>query len=227
MNDPIFRSVMLLMFLAVGLTACATAPSSGAPAIQHTTAEVETHPSQGDVVPVEDAHAELLTTDEGATMTFRTTDLQPGNVYTAWWVVINDPNACADSPCVPSDILSRPDAVHMEVTYADGILVEEDGQGQFAGYLATGSVPEAWYDHGFTNPRRAEIHIVINDHGPLIPEMATTMLTSYRGGCTDESLPPPFPSTAKADGEPGPNTCRLVQDAIFQQQEQAHVSQYE
>jgi hypothetical protein len=43
------------------------------------------------------------------------------------------------------------------------------------------------------------------------------MLNTYRGGCSDESLPPPFPDTAKSDGEPGPNTCRLVQFTVFQQ----------
>jgi len=74
-----------------------------------------------------------------------------------------------------------------------------------------------WFGNGFTNPTGAEIHLVINDHGPLIPEMADTMLNSYRGGCTDESLPGSFPETAKADGEPGPNTCALVQATIFQQ----------
>jgi len=43
------------------------------------------------------------------------------------------------------------------------------------------------------------------------------MLNTYRSGCTDESLPASFPDTAKADGEPGPNTCALVQAAVFQQ----------
>jgi len=47
--------------------------------------------------------------------------------------------------------------------------------------------------------------------------MAEMMLNTYRSGCTDESLPASFPDTAKADGEPGPNTCALVQAAVFQQ----------
>jgi hypothetical protein len=57
---------------------------------------------------------------------------------------------------------------------------------------------------------------VLNDHGPLLPEMASTMVNTYRGGCADESIPDAFPDSARADGEPGPNTCRLVQDAIFE-----------
>jgi hypothetical protein len=43
------------------------------------------------------------------------------------------------------------------------------------------------------------------------------MLNTYRGGCSDDSLPPPFPDSAKADGEAGPNACRLIQDAVFMQ----------
>ena len=63
---------------------------------------------------------------------------------------------------------------------------------------------------------KAEIHLVVNDHGPAIPGMVDEMLHTYRGGCTDDSLPPPFPATAKSDGAPGPNTCRLYQSATFQ-----------
>lgn len=89
----------------------------------------------------------------------------------------------------------------------DGIVVGGEGKGHFNGFLAIGDMPNSWFDNGYRNPQGAEIHIVINDHGPLIPDMAENMLNSYRGGCTDASLPPPFPATAKADGKPGPNTC--------------------
>lgn len=84
-------------------------------------------------------------------------------------------------------------------------------------FVPTGDIQSAWYGNGLTNPTGAEVHLVINDHGVVIPEMIATMLNSFRGGCTDESLPPPFPDTAKADGDPGPNACRLVQFAIISQ----------
>jgi len=51
----------------------------------------------------------------------------------------------------------------------------------------------------------------------MIPDLVANQISTFRGGCTDASLPPPFPATAKADGLPGPNTCRLYQFAIFQQ----------
>jgi hypothetical protein len=80
-------------------------------------------------------------------------------------------------------------------------------------------MPNSWFGNGYWNLLGAEIHLVINDHGPLVSHLAHSMLNSYRGGCTDESLPPPFPATAKADGTPGPNTGRLVQDVAFVQKQ--------
>jgi hypothetical protein len=57
---------------------------------------------------------------------------------------------------------------------------------------------------------------VINDHGPMLPEFMPGMIQTYRGGCSDSSpFPGVFPATALADGEDGPNTCRLHQAAVF------------
>jgi ubiquinone/menaquinone biosynthesis C-methylase UbiE len=42
------------------------------------------------------------------------------------------------------------------------------------------------------------------------------MIRTYRAGCTDASLPAIFPASAKGDGQPGPNTCRLWQLAVFE-----------
>ena len=103
------------------------------------------------------------------------------------------------------------------LTDADGVIVGESGEAHFAAYLPVGEVTDdPWFGNGFTNPTGAEIHLVINSHGPLIPERAGEMLNTYRAGCTDESIPPAFPDTARADGEAGPNSCSLVQAAVFQ-----------
>lgn len=211
-----FLIVLLALMLVLTVPALVTAQDS---TVQMTSADVFTHPSQGDVQMVEGAHATLFTTEAGATMTFRTDLLEDGHVYTAWWVIVNNPEACSATPCPTSEILGTSDLLQTEVTQADGILVSEEGAMEFAGFLAVGDVDvdEAWFGNGFTNPMGAEIHIVINDHGLLIPDMTDTMLNTYRGGCQDEGLPPPFPATAISDGEAGPNTCRLVQVAVFHQ----------
>ena len=164
------------------------------------------------------AKARLMTSSTGATMTLTTEELQPGHVTTAWWVIITKPMNCEAKPCSPEDVIGRADDVGTQIVYADGVVNSPDGKASFAAYLPQGSVPRGWYGTSFDNPTTAEIHLVLNDHGPLIPELAASMLTSYRGGCRDDSLPPPFPDTAKADGLSGPNGCALIQDAIFMQE---------
>lgn len=166
---------------------------------------------------IEGAEAQLKTADWGAAMTLRTAELPPGHVVTAWWVVITKPEACSATPCPPGDVIGKSAQVGTQITYADGVVVGADGKAGFRSLLPAGPVGEGWYPASFDNPMTAEIHLVLNDHGPLISGLAPSMLTSYRGGCSDESLPPPFPATAKSDGVPGPNACRLVQDAIFVQ----------
>lgn len=185
---------------------------------QQTTTVVMTHPSQGDVVEIAGSNASLTSTPEGASMTVKTSHLSPGHAVTAWWVAINRPENCATAPCTSKDVLNNTDVVKAEVTYAGGQIIGENGEASFSWQLPAGEAPNPWFGHGFTNPLGAEVHIVLNDHGPVIPEIRENMLSTYRGGCTDESLPAAFPATAKADGQPGPNTCRLFQVVIFQQQ---------
>ena len=63
---------------------------------------------------------------------------------------------------------------------------------------------------------RAEVHLVINDHGPMLADFMPGMVRTYRGGCSDASpFPPIFPDTAIVDGEVGPNICRLFQSAVL------------
>ena len=178
---------------------------------------VETHPSQGDVEIIEGSSATLMRSEEGIFATMSTDRLEDGHVYTLWVVIVNNPEVCEASSCTPPEILGNSDELQSEVTWGDGIIVSDEGRAEFTIYLPAGDVQEPWFGNGLTNPTGAQIHLIINDHGELIPEMAANMLNTYRGGCTDDSLPPPFPDTAKADGEAGPNTCALVQAAIFGQ----------
>ena len=82
--------------------------------------------------------------------------------------------------------------------------------------MELGAVPSPWFGDGFNNPN-AEIHLVLMDHGPTVDGRADEMLNSLRGGCTDESVPAPYPAVAHANGFAGPNTCQLYQFAIFVQ----------
>jgi hypothetical protein len=195
----------------------AAAQNTMSETVQVTTAHVQTHPSQGEVQMIDNGSARLVTSKDGVWVNMTTDELEDHHVYTLWFVVINNPDACDARPCTAGYILANPDEVQLNVTWAGGLLMSDEARPKFSAFFPVGEVPQGWFDNDLTNPLGAEIHLVINDHGPFIPEMAATMLNTYRGGCTDESLPPPFPDTAKADGEPGPNACRLVQVVIFEQ----------
>jgi len=211
-------SLILLCGFAMALVGCQAPTEKGSARDESVfQSEVKTHPSQGKVRVVDGALAKLVTTRGGVYANLTTTELKPGHVYTMWWVVINNPAACRTSPCKPPDVLKRTATTNSDVGYADGIVAGRNGTGAFNSYLPGGKLRQGWFGNGLQNPTGAEIHLVINDHGPLIPQMAPTMLSSYRGGCRDEGLPKVFPATAKADGKPGPNRCALIQSATIQQ----------
>ena len=180
------------------------------------TAKIITHPSQGDKTDVMGATARLSRHDTGIFANFETNGLTPGHVHTIWFVVVNDPAKC-ETPfaCTSKDVLKRSDVVASDVTGGAGVVVGEDGSATFNWHQSEGALTGGWFGAGLTEADKAEIHLVINDHGPLIDGREFDMLNSYRDGCTDESIPAPMPATARASGEAGPNTCRLVQFAIF------------
>jgi hypothetical protein len=178
--------------------------------------EVKTHPSQGDVTTVDGAKARLLRNLGGIFVSLETEGLTPGHAYTLLLAVINNPAACEASPCGPGDVVGRAAETKSDIVgVADGAIVGEDGKARFASFHPVGALSDAWFGNGLQTPEGAEIHLVVHDHGPMLPELGALMVTTYRSGCAHESIPAVFPDEAKMDGEPGPNTCRLVQVAIF------------
>lgn len=201
--------------LAATVTACLVGTTTNAGEMTHPVEHMasDTDPARD----ITGSRAMLRTDTQGALMQLETAELVPAHVTTAWWVIMNNPGACSATPCTPEDVIGRAEEVGTQIVYADGAVNADDGRAGFVAYLPAGEVENGWYDQPFADPESAEIHLVLNDHGPLIPALVTSMLTSYRGGCSTESLPPPFPDIAKSDGLPGPNQCRLIQDAIFVQ----------
>jgi hypothetical protein len=192
-------------------------PAASPNAAQSTSASVFTHASQGPVTLVPGAIATLVTNDSGAHMTVRTSGLAAGHPHTVWFVAVNQPDQCLTRPCTPTDILFRTATVQAEVVYLTGSVVGNNGMAGLGGSIRAGVVPNGWFGNGFTNPRGAEIHLILMDHGPKIPDLVANQISTLRGGCTSSSIPAAFPPAAFADGIPGPNTCRLVQFAVLEQ----------
>lgn len=165
---------------------------------------------------VKGALASLVITKEGALVSLSTRQLTPGNVYSLWFAVFNKTENCKATPCSISDFVDNA-ATEPDVGYADGLVAGADGTARFLAYIPKGKLKQNWYGNGFHNADNSEIHLVVHDHGKILPGMARMMMGSYRGGCTTESLYKGFPEISKSDGQPGPNTCNLIQVVFFVQ----------
>lgn len=216
LGRTMFQRLVVFGAILVAVVAFGAAAASGS--ADRSTVGVDWHPQQaatGNEGPVEDASATLTRNANGVSYRLETNSLTSGNAYTLWVVVVNNPAACSSSPCTAPDILLNP-ASDSQVLFGTGLVAGGSGNATFAGALQEGDLPGWLPDRNFDDATTAEIHLVLNDHGPKIPTMVPDMIKSYRGGCSDESpFPGIFPATAIQDGEAGPNTCLLSQSAVF------------
>lgn len=133
------------------------------------------------------------------------------DALTLWWVVFNNPQHCATSPCDLSDLSTPP--VRGSVFYASGALTDEAGRATFVAPLYD-TVPGRFQQHdpeetapiagpGLVDARTAEIHVVVRSHGPArtdIPEAVRKQLTRFLSPTCEELG--------------GPNECRNLQFAM-------------
>ena len=174
-----------------------------------------TPPSGMEPGPVEGTSAVLETGPFGAAMAIKSSQLTPGDVMTVWWVVIQNHHICEGELCTPPEVMSDGIAADAVVSLAAGGVVDENGNISLASFLPIGEVEGNFFETSFHSPETAEIHLGMQNHGPLDPSIADEMLTSFRAGCTDESLPVFYPDTALADGPKGNFNCKTVQFAGF------------
>lgn len=165
--------------------------------------------------PVEGTSVVLEKGPFGVAMAIKSSGLTPGDVVTVWWVAIQNYQVCEAIPCTPIETMSEGTDSDSVVTLAASGVVAEDGTISLASYLPKGKVEGNFFDTTFHSPETAEYHLPIHNHGPLDPNIAEEMLTSFRAGCTDESLPEYYPQTALSDGAKGNFSCKTVQVAAF------------
>lgn len=175
------RPVVAAALVAVlALTAIAAAPPAGA-----------ARPSRDRqaITSIDDGSTEgvstLRRTDRGVRSVIRTTGLVRGDAHTVWAVVFNHPEAC-DGPCDGPD-LANPEVGGASVRVTGRVVPAP--RATFAGELQAGEA--------LTNPRGAEIHLIVRTHGPVIRGLRHEQITTLNGGCP-------------------PNACANVQVAIHQ-----------
>lgn len=120
---------------------------------------------------VRSGRSTLLRFDDGAFGIVRTRSLVPGDAYTVWAVVFNNPAAC-DGPCDATD-LANPDVEGVSTIGTGDVAARR--KGTFLVYLPDGAA--------LTDPHGAEIHFVIRTHGPAIEGLVEEQTSTLNGGC--------------------------------------------
>ena len=174
-----------------------------------------TPPSGMEPGPIEETSAVLEKGSFGAAMALKSSGLTPGHVVTIWWVAIQNHQNCEANPCTPQEAMGNAIENDVVITLAVGGVVAEDGTVSLASFLPKGDVDGNFADTTLHSPETAEYHLAMHNHGPLDINIAQDMLTSFRAGCSDESLPDYYPETAIQDGVKGNFDCKTVQVALF------------
>src|SRR5262249_41027691 len=78
----------------------------------------------------------LVRTEEGIGATVQPFGLVPGNAYTLWWGIFNNPKKCATPLCSPADF-ANPDAQGVLLS-GTGQIAGEDGTADFGTFRAVG-----------------------------------------------------------------------------------------
>jgi len=133
----------------------------------------------------------VVRTDNSVSASISSLELPPGQAFTMWIVVFNNPEFCATRPCGSPDLFD-PD-VEGDALFGGGHVVGGSGMGTFAGQVSLGDVsgsalveigfPE--YAVGLLDPYGAEVHVLLHSHGPR--QTGTTLkqqISSFTGGCT-------------------------------------------
>jgi hypothetical protein len=166
----------------------------------------------------------LTRTDTGISAVLHTSELTPGHAMTLWFIVFNNPGACAGSPCSIEDLLLNPD-VQGDFLVAAGNIVGGNSQAVYGGHLQVGDIRgSGWLEIGnpdravgLLNPRSAEIHLAVHSHGPALSgEELKAQISSYTGGCETFLGNQYGIAQGFQDVPMAPHECSTIQASVYQ-----------
>ncbi len=168
-----------LSLLAIGLLTLSAVRVAEANPADHTTSAVHLF-SDGSAVA--GAWSTLVRNQAGVSMTIHTTGLTARDAVTVWWVVFNNPSACASgvpgiARCGEGDLFAA--AVNASVLYATGHVIGGHGIGDYGAHLALGDASGALFGPGLVDPLGADIHLVVRTHGPASPGVVDDQIHSF------------------------------------------------
>ena len=161
MKGSIIRKIgfPLGLLLTVGISLSAQASN----AADHNFADVTTLGPN----PVTVGNAQLVRNDNGVTCVIHTSGLIAGDVYSVWWIMLDEGL----------------------VYNAAGGIAGDDGTATFAGHASTGPVgPEdgsvVLSGGSFDNPRGDTVVLIIRHHGPPVPGHIDEQMGTFGGQCS-------------------------------------------
>jgi hypothetical protein len=134
----------------------------------------------------------LVRTDAGLSASFKSSGLPAGQAVTLWFVIFNNPSACG-GPCGLADLLDPAQAAQGDFLVGAGHVVGDRGTANFGAQLSVGDVRGSAFPEigmpdrpiGLTNPRGAQVGLLLHSHGPMVPgQVLASQLSSFTGGCT-------------------------------------------
>ena len=159
------------------------------------TADAGAHFDKADVMTfdgVDVGQATLRRTLRGITLKLDTSELEPGHAYSLWWVIFNNPNACAGGPgdCVGDDLATP--AVEGSMMSAAGRIAKNNGRATLRAFLPVGFMHSGEGRQvrgpGLQSLFGAEIHAVLRTHGEAAedPLEVVSQLSTLNGACNVE-----------------------------------------
>jgi hypothetical protein len=196
MNRKLATLFALTALLIVAVSAFAQEDGDFTPIVSEGTVQ-----RMADGSEVEGASSRLTRFQNGVTTAISTIDLNPGHVYTLWWVVFNAPENCSDGVCNADDIfvfengaIPRDEAgnrvMNMDGIAAANISIQHaagglavDGTLNTSASLGEGEVPGIVAGPGLLDAETAEIHLVVRTHGEKVDSAFLDQVSTFGGGC--------------------------------------------
>lgn len=167
----------------------------------------------------------LVRTDSGISASYRSSAVPAGQAVTLWFVIFNNPSACA-GPCGAADLFFNP-AAGGDFLVGAGHVIGGSGTANFGASLKVGDTSGSAFPEigmpersvGLTNPRGAQVALLLHSHGPKLtgPDLVA-QLSTFTGGCLVFQGDLELPGSGLADGpEDVPDAigeCSTIQASV-------------
>ena len=163
----------------------------------------------------------LVRKDSEITAAFPSSQLPAGQGMTLWFIVFNNPGACASTPCGIGDLLNP--VVQGDVLWGGGRIVGGSAAGDFRGHLPVGDASASGFLEiglpkravGLLDPHNAEVYLVIHSQGPAVRgSVRVEQPSSYRDGCVTFLGGPDAIADGPSDVPDQVGECSTIQASV-------------